>query len=95
METIERLESAFERATTQRKWAVIPEYQGKHGHPILVGREMMEAFLRAPETSDARDVEHAHLSQIEYVPVDDPLVAINVDTPEQYAALPPQLPPSS
>ena len=95
METIKRLESAFERATTQRKWAVIPEYQGKHGHPILVGREMMEAFLRAPETSDARDVEHAHLSQIEYVPVDDPLVAINVDTPEQYAALPPQLPPSS
>jgi molybdenum cofactor cytidylyltransferase len=95
METIERLESAFERATTQRKWAVIPEYQGKHGHPILVGREMMEAFLRAPETSDARDVEHAHLSQIEYVPVDDPLVAINVDTPEQYAALPPPLLPSS
>jgi molybdenum cofactor cytidylyltransferase len=97
METIETLESAFERATTkaQRKWAVIPEYQGKHGHPILAAREMMEAFLRAPETSDAREIEHAHLGQIEYVPVDDPLVAVNVDTPEQYAALPPSLLPSS
>ena len=93
METIEILESAFERATTRRKWAVIPEYQGKHGHPILLGREMMEAFLKAPETSNARDIERAHLSQIEYVPVDDPLVAVNVDTPEQYASLPP--PPSS
>jgi hypothetical protein len=51
---------------------------------------MMEAFLRAPETSNAREVEHAHLGEIEYVPVDDPLVAVNVDTPEQYAALPPQ-----
>jgi molybdenum cofactor cytidylyltransferase len=77
--------------------AAIPEYQGKHGHPILAGREMLEAFLRAPETSSARDVEHAHPTEIEYVPVDDPLVAVNVDTPEQYASLtvPPQLLPSS
>lgn len=97
IETVEALVSEFERATTktQRKWAVIPEYQGTHGHPILAGREMMEAFLRAPETSDAREVEHAHLAQIEYIPVDDPLVAVNVNTPEQYAALPPPLLPTS
>ena len=86
-ETIETLELAFELASTHRKWAVIPEYQGKHGHPILVGREMLEAFLRAPTTSNAREVEHAHESDIEYIQVDDPLVAINVDTPEQYASL--------
>jgi len=95
METIETLALAFERAATHRKWAVIPEYQGKHGHPILAGREMLEAFLKAPETSNAHEVEHAHQSEIEYVPIDDPLVAINVDTPEQYAALPPPLLPSS
>ncbi len=95
METVETLELAFERAATHRKWAVIPEYQGEHGHPILVGREMMEAFLRAPETSSAREVEHAHQSEIQYVPVDDPVVAVNVDTPEQYASLPPPHPPSS
>jgi len=97
METLAKLESAFEHTITKRKWAAIPEYQGKHGHPILAAREMIEAFLRAPETSSARDVEHAHQSQIEYVPIDDPLVAVNVDTPEQYAALnlPPTLVPSS
>jgi molybdenum cofactor cytidylyltransferase len=93
--TLATLESAFERATAHRKWAVIPEYQGKHGHPILAGRELLEAFLRAPETSSARDVEHAHQSEIEYVPVDDPLAAVNVDTPEQYAALPSALLPST
>ncbi len=97
MKTIETLQSTFERAIAKRKWAAIPEYQGKHGHPILLGREMMEAFLRAPETSNAREVEHAHPSEIEYVPVDDPLVTVNIDTAEQYAALnlPPQLLPSS
>jgi molybdenum cofactor cytidylyltransferase len=98
-ETIAALEAAFGLAMsgTKKKWAVIPEYQGKHGHPILLGREMLEAFLKAPETSNARDVEHAHQSEIEYLPVDDPFVALNVDTPEQYASLnlPPQLLPSS
>jgi molybdenum cofactor cytidylyltransferase len=100
METLETLEAAFEQATTrttQRKWAVIPEYQGKHGHPILAARELIGAFLRAPETSSARDVEHEHQAEIEYVPIDDPLIALNVNTPEQYAALnlPPALVPSS
>lgn len=90
-ETLQTLDLAFEQAMLQRKWAVIPEYQGNHGHPILAGRELLEAFLRAPETSNARDVEHAHQTQIEYVSVDDPLVALNVDTPEQYAALIPPI----
>lgn len=94
-ETIETLELAFELASTHRKWAVIPEYQGKHGHPILVGRVMLEAFLRAPVTSNARDVEHAHQNDIEYIPVDDPLVSMNVDTPDQYASLPSSLSPVS
>ncbi|MGO9862459.1 MAG: NTP transferase domain-containing protein [Terriglobales bacterium] len=95
METIGKLEAAFEQAATRRKWAVIPEYQGTHGHPILVGRELMEAFLRAPESSNAQEVERAHQNEIEYVPVDDPLVTISVNTPEDYASLAPPLLASS
>lgn len=93
-ETIATLQAAFEEAVAKRKWAVIPEYQGNHGHPILVGREMLEQFLRAPENSNARAVERENCSEIKYVAVDDPLVACNIDTPEQYAALhvPPELP---
>jgi molybdenum cofactor cytidylyltransferase len=86
-ETIENLQAAFDIATAKRKWAVIPEFEGSHGHPILLGREMLTAFLSAPHSSNARDVGHANQSVIEYVSVDDPLVALNVDTPEQYAAL--------
>lgn len=85
--TLDTLRLAFESALEQRKWAVIPEYAGKPGHPILIDREMIEAFLRAPEGATARDVLHTRRESIEYVPVNDPGVIRNVDTPEDYAAL--------
>lgn len=84
--TLERLRVAFEAATTEI-WAIVPEYGGRHGHPFLAGREMIEAFLKAPATATARDVEHEHPNHISYVPVDDPHIAVNVNTPEDYAAL--------
>jgi molybdenum cofactor cytidylyltransferase len=85
--TLKILLSAFETAVSKEKWAVVPESQGKHGHPILAGREMIEAFLRAPSGATAREIQHENHSHIEYVAVDDPWVAINVNTPEEYAAL--------
>jgi len=85
--TLEKLHDAFQTAIARAKWAVVPEYGGKHGHPIALGREMIEKFLRAPATAVARDIEHQHQDQIEYLPVDDPLVTFNVDTPEEYAKL--------
>jgi len=68
-------------------WAVVPEYQGKHGHPVLLGREMIEVFLKAPPTATARELEHQNQHHIRYVQVDDPSVTLNADTPEEYAAL--------
>jgi len=83
---LSKLRAAFEAALPY-KWAIVPEYGGKHGHPILIGREMIEAFIKAPVTATARDIEHQNREHIEYVAVDDPSVTINVNTPEQYAAL--------
>lgn len=71
----------------EEKWAVVPEHQGKHGHPILIGRRMIEVFLKAPATAIARELEHQHQHHIEYLPVDDPRVTLNVNTPEEYAAV--------
>jgi molybdenum cofactor cytidylyltransferase len=84
--TVQTLRDGFD-AADEDIWAVVPEFSGKHGHPYLVGREMMEAFLRVPATSTARDVEHQHQKHIQYVRVDDPLVALNINTPEEYAGL--------
>lgn len=84
--TIEKLRHTFDSAE-ENIWAVVPEFSGKHGHPYVIGREMIEAFLRAPATWTARDVEHQCQSHIQYVPVDDPFVAVNINTPEEYEAL--------
>jgi molybdenum cofactor cytidylyltransferase len=84
--TVQTLRNAFASAD-QNVWTVIPEFSGKHGHPYLVGREMIEAFLRVPATSTARDIEHEHQKHIQYVAVDDPLIAVNINTPEDYAML--------
>jgi len=84
---VEKLCSAFADAVSRWKWAVIPQYSGKHGHPILLAREMIEAFLRAPGTAIARDIVHQNEAHVEYVDVEEPLVAVNINTPEEYAAL--------
>jgi molybdenum cofactor cytidylyltransferase len=71
----------------QNTWAVIPEHAGKHGHPMLIGRELIEAFLQHPASSNAQEILHAHADRIDYVEVDDLRVTANVDTPDDYASL--------
>jgi molybdenum cofactor cytidylyltransferase len=85
--TIVQLWHAFEESLLRGKWAVVPEHDGRHGHPIIVAREMITAFLTAPGTSTARDVEHSNQSKIEYVPVKDRFAVENVDTQEDYARI--------
>jgi molybdenum cofactor cytidylyltransferase len=84
--TVEVLRAAFESAQSNI-WAVVPEFSGKHGHPYIAGRELIEAFLQASPTASARDIERDYHDHIQYVAVDDAFVALNVNTPEDYAAL--------
>src|SRR5271170_229129 len=39
--TVQLLRDAFD-AAPENVWAVVPEFSGKHGHPYLAGRELME-----------------------------------------------------
>jgi len=84
--TLSTLCASFTAADTEI-WAVVPEHNGKHGHPILVDRAMMDKFLKAPADSRASEIEHSHQAHIRYVSVDDPAVALNVNTPQDYEAL--------
>jgi len=84
--TLERLRASFEQALAAGKWAVAPEHDGRHGHPLVVGRKLIDAFLSAPVTSNAREVQHAHQHVIEYVSVSESLLGADLNTPEQYAA---------
>ncbi len=85
--SMELLCAAYDQALTRGKWGVAPEKNGRHGHPMLVNRNMIDAFLAAPVTSNARQVKWAHPLAIEYVAVPDSLLTIDVNTPEEYAAL--------
>ena len=85
-ETVQKLRETFE-AAPPTMWAAVPEYAGKHGHPYIVGREMIEKFLLAPATASAREIEHTHQARIQYVAVNDASVALNINTPEEYTAL--------
>ncbi len=84
--TVQTLRETFESAPSNI-WAVVPEISGKHGHPYVVGREMIERFLREPATSSARDVEHRYQDHIQYIAVSDASVAMNINTPEDYSAI--------
>jgi molybdenum cofactor cytidylyltransferase len=84
--TVQWLRDAFESAPPNI-WAVVPEFSGNHGHPYLAGRELIEVFLQAPATASAREIEHRYQDHIQYLAVSDPFVALNINTPDDYAAL--------
>jgi len=84
--TIGILREAFE-AAADPVWAVVPEFDGKRGHPIVIGRELIEIFLQAPSDSIASDIEHQYEDRIERVAVSDPFVSRCISTPEDYASL--------
>lgn len=88
--TVRRLKHEF-LASHLETWAVVPETQrgeeAAHGHPVVVGREMIEAFLQAPASATAREIQHRYQEHILYLAIDDPRIALNIDTPEDYDRL--------
>ncbi|MBI4460480.1 MAG: nucleotidyltransferase family protein [Acidobacteria bacterium] len=66
---------------------IIPTYQGRRGHPVLFSRSLFADLLEAPLEEGARAVVRRHENKIEFVPVDDPGILLDVDLPADYAAL--------
>jgi molybdenum cofactor cytidylyltransferase len=83
--SLQLLCASFERALADGFWTVAPENNGRHGHPLLVNRDLIDTFLGAPVTSNAREVLHAHAERIEYIEVPDTLVKAGLNTPQDYA----------
>jgi molybdenum cofactor cytidylyltransferase len=85
--SMEKLIASFNRALALEQWGVAPENNGKRGHPLLASRALIDAFLAAPVTSNAREIKRAHAHLVEAVPVPDSTVSADLNTPEEYAAL--------
>jgi molybdenum cofactor cytidylyltransferase len=83
--TIEYLQAALATSSEEDVWAVIPTFGGQHGHPMVMGRDMIEAFLRAPTEATAKEVRAERIDRVRYIEVNDENVVRNVNTPEEYA----------
>jgi molybdenum cofactor cytidylyltransferase len=84
--SLEELCQAFVLARKRQIWAVAPERNGRRGHPLIAGRELIDAFLAAPVTSNAREVRHANAERLEFFAVADVGLGCDLNTPEQYAS---------
>ncbi len=66
---------------------VVPSYGSRRGHPVIFGRDVFGELLAAPEDQGARAVVRSDPSRLALVPVDDPAVGEDIDTPEAYRNL--------
>ncbi len=84
VDVVRALLEAFARS---RAPLVVPVYQGRRGHPWLLHRALWPALLRLPPQATLRDFlrQHAHL--VLEVPVNDPGLHLDMDTPEDYRRL--------
>ena len=80
--TVTALLRAWER---DRAVLVRPLHEGRHGHPVIFGRTLLDALVHADLAHGAKPVVRSFARHAVNVPVDDPGVLIDFDTPEEYA----------
>ena len=79
--TVRALIEAFR---TQRPALVIPSFEGWRGHPVLFGRRLFAELLEEDLPEGARTVVRRYLESRLQLPVDDPGILADIDTPEDY-----------
>jgi CTP:molybdopterin cytidylyltransferase MocA len=62
-ETVQRMVAAY-CAAGDEIWAVVPEIAMQQGHPVLMGRRMIELFLRGQKWNAADEILSANLEHV-------------------------------
>lgn len=62
---------------------VAPSYQGRHGHPVLITREVAGAMLELPPDSTAREALRPFRARTGWIEVADPAVVRDFDSPDR------------
>jgi len=61
----------------------LPEYKGRRGHPLLFDRALLPELLAIDDaTLGVRAVVARHAAALRAVPCDDPVVLLDINTPE-------------
>jgi molybdenum cofactor cytidylyltransferase len=66
---------------------IIPSFQNRRAHPILVDRSLWADVLALPSTATLRDFVRSRADRIRYVEVDSDSVLHDMDTPGDYENL--------
>jgi molybdenum cofactor cytidylyltransferase len=74
-------------AWTQGARIVIPTWQGRGGHPVLVDLSFRFELLNLPASGGLRALFESHSEAVRRVPVDSPFIARDMDTWDDYRAL--------
>ncbi len=78
--TIDALIAAYERGGAR---IVLPVYEGVRGNPVLIDRSLANEVDRITGDQGCRALRLSHPEETREVPVDDPGVIIDLDTPEE------------
>ena len=63
---------------------IIAAHQGKRGHPVLFSRQVDAELLAAPLEKGAKVVVRKDPARVRQVPLDDPGIVADIDTPQEY-----------
>ncbi|MDQ1613708.1 MAG: molybdenum cofactor cytidylyltransferase [Pyrinomonadaceae bacterium] len=66
---------------------VVPEWQGRGGHPVLVSNSLRASLLNLDAAGGLRALFRAHAGEVLRLPVESEYVARDMDTWEDYRAL--------
>jgi len=66
---------------------VIPTWQNRGGHPVLVDLTFKQELLHLSSTGGLKALFEAHSEEVKRVPVDSPFIARDMDTWDDYLAL--------
>lgn len=80
------LDALTDRSLQRPVQAIIPEYGGRGGHPALIPPEIAALLLKADCPTGLGDFWLAHPELCHRVPVEDPNVLRDVDTPNDLPA---------
>ncbi|MGA9771014.1 MAG: nucleotidyltransferase family protein [Blastocatellia bacterium] len=69
---------------TNQPLIVIPTFEGRNGHPIILDLKLKEEILSLDPAEGLRQVVHAHASEIYRVDVAQESVLMDFDLPEDY-----------
>ncbi|HKU75646.1 MAG TPA: nucleotidyltransferase family protein [Pyrinomonadaceae bacterium] len=72
---------------TQGARIVIPTWEGRGGHPVLVDLSFRPELLNLPASGGLRAFFESHRDAIRRIPVNSPFVARDMDTWDDYRAL--------